>query len=160
MTPIVEVAMRVVPLSLRQANALVAEWHRHHKPVKGMRFAIGCEVDGQLVGAAIVGRPNARMTDQWKVAEVNRLVTDGTDNACSFLYGAAARITKQMGFEQIQTAILESEPGTSLKAAGWKLLRLSKGGDWNRPSRGGRRMDQPQEPKQIWGVVHSKTPPQ
>lgn len=54
-----------------------------------------------------------------------------------------------MGFDEIQTFILESEPGTSLVAAGWieDKERESKGGDWNRPSRGGRRKDQPQEPK-------------
>jgi hypothetical protein len=117
-----------------------------------MRFAIGCFHDEKLVGAAIVGRPVARMTDQWKVAEVNRLVTDGTPNACSFLYGKCASIAKLMGFEEIRTSILESEPGTSLKAAGWKFLHLSDGGDWNRPSRGGRRTDQPMERKQVWGV--------
>ena len=141
------------PLSVRQANALISEWHRHHKPVAGMRFAIAAHVDGKVVGAAVVGRPNARNTDQWTVAEVTRNVTDGTPHACSFLYGACARIAKAQGFERIQTLILEEEPGTSLRAAGWKFLYMSAGGDWNRPSRGGRRMDQPQGPKQVWGLT-------
>ena len=43
-----------------------------------------------------------------EVVEVTRLCTDGTKNACSFLYGAAARIAKEMGYKQIQTYILES----------------------------------------------------
>lgn len=33
--------MRVVPLTLKQANKLVAELHRHHKPCVGHRFSIG-----------------------------------------------------------------------------------------------------------------------
>lgn len=144
--------LRVVPLSLRQANTLVAELHRHHKPVQGMRFALGCLKDEKLVGAAIVGRPAARMTDQWKVAEVTRLATDGTPDACSFLYGACARVARQMGFERIQTMILAEEAGTGLKAAGWKFAYMSDGGDWNRPSRGGRRTDQPMQPKQVWAL--------
>lgn len=142
--------MRVVPLTLAQANELVASLHRHHKPVVGHRFSIGVEKDGRLVGAAIVGRPVARMTDQFEIAEVTRLVTDGTPNACSALYGAAARVAREMGFTAIQTFILEDETGTSLRASGWEKVGDSGGGDWNRPSRGGRRVDQPQAPKQKW----------
>lgn len=55
-----------------------------------------------------------------------------------------------MGFKRIQTFILEEEIGTSLKAAGWEFDRMSDGGNWNVPSRGGRRTDQPQQPKQRW----------
>src|SRR4051812_40014079 len=107
--------MRVKPLTLKQANELVAELHRHHKPVVGHRFSIGIEDDdGVLHGAAICGRPVARMTDQNRVLEVTRLVTDGTKNGCSMLYAASARTAQAMGFDRIQTFILESEPGTSL----------------------------------------------
>jgi hypothetical protein len=142
--------VKIVPLTLKQANELVGKWHRHNKPVVGHRFSIGCEVDGQLVGAAIVGRPQARMVSQYDVAEITRLVTNGAAHACSKLYGACTRIAKEMGFVQIRTSILESEPGTSLKASGWKFSHMSDGGDWNRPSRGGRRTDQPMCKKQVW----------
>ncbi len=142
--------MRAVPLTLKQANKAVAQLHRHHKPVRGHRFSIGAEKDGRLVGAVIVGRPVARNTDQYRVAEVTRLVTDGTRNACSFLYGASARAARAMGFDKIQTFILESESGTSLRAAGWEMVAVSPGGDWNTPTRGGRRTDQPTEPKTRW----------
>jgi hypothetical protein len=60
---------------------------------------------------------------------------------------AAARAAIALGYDAIQTFILASEPGTSLIAAGWKCCGPSAGGDWNRPSRGNRRVDQPQEPK-------------
>lgn len=88
---------------------------------------------------------------QYFFLEINRLATDGTKNACSKLYGASAAIGKLMGFTDIETAILETEPGTSLKAAGFTFRRWTRGGDWNRPSRAGRRTDQPMGPKQIWG---------
>src|SRR5689334_12804833 len=80
--------LRIVPLTLKQANQLIAQLHRHHQPVRGHRFSIGCMLGSQLVGACVVGRPVARMTDQYTVAEVTRLVTDGTKNACSVLYAA------------------------------------------------------------------------
>ena len=142
--------MRVLPLTLAEANALVAELHRHHKPAVGHRFSIGLQHEGKMVGAAINGRPVARMTDWHTTLEVLRLVTDGTKNACSALYGASARIAKEMGFASIQTFILASEPGTSLLASGWTPAAPSAGGTWNRPSRGGRREDQPQEAKVKW----------
>ena len=143
----------VRPLTLREANALVSRWHRHHKPVVGQKFSIGCESNGEFVGAVIVSRPVSRGCDFRRVAEVSRLVTNGTKNACSLLYSAAARACAAMGYERIQTYILESEPGTSLRAAGWRFDRMTAGGDWNSSHAyraRGRRTDQPMGPKQCW----------
>ena len=142
--------MKIVPLELRDLNELVDALHRHHKPVQGHRFSIGVEHDGKIVGGASVGRPTARMTSQREVLEVTRLVTDGTKNACSALYAAAARIGRELGYKRIQTFILDEESGVSLKAAGWKFDQASAGGDWTRDLKPNRRQDQPQCPKQRW----------
>jgi hypothetical protein len=142
--------MRLVPLTLKQANEKIAALHRHHKPVVGHRFSIGVESDGRIVGAAVVGRPVARETDQYAIAEVTRLVTDGTPHVCSMLYSACARAAKAMGFSKIQTYILDTEPGTSLRAAGWLFESTTSGGDWNHSWRKGRRVDQPMCRKQRW----------
>jgi len=142
--------LSVIPLTLAQANELVKKWHRHHKPVIGHRFSLGCEAGGVLCGAVIVGRPVSRELPAYSVAEVTRLVTDGTPMACSFLYQAAARTAKEMGFNSIHTYILETEPGTSLKAAGWTLDGRTAGGNWNHSWRKGRRVDQPMMMKQRW----------
>lgn len=142
--------LSVVPLTLSQANELVAKWHRHHKPCVGHRFSIGVLDGAELVGAAIVGRPVARAVDQYSIAEVTRLVTNGTPNACSKLYSAVARIAKEMGFKKVQTYILATEPGTSLKASGWVKTAETSGGNWNHGWRKGRREDQPMEPKSRW----------
>jgi hypothetical protein len=150
--------MKIVPLTLAQANKLVGEWHRHHKLAVGHRWSLGVAVDDVLVGAVIVGRPVARMTPQYSVAEVSRCVTNGYKNAPSKLYAAAARAAQAMGFDEIQTFILEEEPGITLLAAGWTedTERTSAGGNWNRPSRSGRRIDQPQTPKKRWFKILSK----
>lgn len=152
--------MKVVPLTLRQANELVASLHRHHKPVVGHRFSQGAMEDGKLVGAAITGRPVAAKGDtnerQYVIASVTRLVTDGTKNACSFLYAAAARAARELGYEEIETFILESEPGTSLKAAGWTMTGTTPARSWDgRPGQMDleghtRRVDQPECAKQRW----------
>lgn len=148
--------LKARPLTIKQANELIISLHRHHKKVQGHRFSIGAMDGDEIVGAVVVGRPVARAVPQYEVAEVTRLVTNGHKNACSFLYAAAARAAKAMGFLKIQTYILESEPGISLKAAGWQIEKKTKGGDWNTPARRGRRTDQPQVKKQRWSKILNK----
>lgn len=142
--------MEIRPLTLKQANELINQLHRHHKPVQGHRFSLACFAENKLVGAATVGRPVSRELDSTRIAEVTRLVTDGTKNCCSFLYSACARICREMGFDRIQTYILNSETGNSLKASGWKFDGMTRGGTWNCKTRKGRREDQPLVPKQRW----------
>lgn len=145
------VPLSIRPLSLREANELVSELHRHHAPVQGHRFSMGAysREDDEPVGAVIVGRPVSRHTDHGQVAEVTRLVTDGTPNACSVLYGAAARAAKALGFAAIQTFTLPDEGGGSLRGAGWKFVGTTRGGSWSRAGRV-RRRDQPEGPKLKW----------
>jgi hypothetical protein len=82
------VTLRVVPLTLAEANAAATQWHRHHRRAVGPRFSIGVMHGDELVGAAIVSRPVARQYDARAVAEVNRLATDGTPHVCSMLNAA------------------------------------------------------------------------
>ena len=114
--------LEIVPISLAEANQYVSEHHRHHKPVVGHKFSVGCTDGENIVGVAIVGRPVARYLDDGWTLEVNRLCTDGTRNACSMLYAAAWRAARAMGYRKIITYILDTEPGTSLRAAGWKCV--------------------------------------
>jgi hypothetical protein len=141
--------LRHTRIRLDEANAFVTRLHRHHKPVVGHLFSLGAVLNDELVGVAIVGRPVSRMRDDGLTAEVTRLCTDGTKNACSFLYGAAARAAFALGFRRIGTYILASEPGTSLTGAGWRLIGETKGGSWSRPSRG-RTDKHPTEPKMLF----------
>lgn len=122
--------LELVPISLKEANAFVEQHHRHHKPVTGHKFSVAAAKDGVIVGVAIVGRPVSRYLDDGWTLEVNRLCTDGTRNACSFLYAAAWRAAKNMGYKKLITYILDTEAGTSLKAAGWKCVGEAGGKRW------------------------------
>lgn len=129
------ISLDVQPITLRAANAFVMQHHRHSKPVQGMKFAIGifCKCCSQLCGVAICGRPVGRKLDDGLTIEANRVcVKDGVNNACSKLYGACARISREMGYSKIVTYILNSEIGTSLRAAGWEKEADNVGGtSWN-----------------------------
>lgn len=122
-------------IGLDEANAFVVAHHRHHGPVVGHLFSLGAALDGKIIGVAIVGRPVARGRDDGVTVEVTRLCTDGTRNACSFLYGAAARASFSLGFKRVGTYILASEPGSSLRAAGWRLIGEVRGRSWSVPTR-------------------------
>lgn len=150
----------VIPLELAEANALVDRWHRHHKPSQGHRFSLGViDNDGNLHGAAIIGRPVARLAGSPRdVLEVVRLVTDGTENCCSILYAAAARAGHAMGYKRIQTYVLASERGTSLKAAGWSDEGDAGGGQWKHTDGKARRTDQPTETKRRWAKTLATRP--
>ena len=136
-------------IELKEANEFVSRLHRHHEPVRGHRFSLGAFSSENLVGVAIVGRPVARMVDHTTTVEVVRLCTDGTRNACSFLYGASARAARALGYTDIITYILDSESGTSLKAAGWHLEAMTAGGSWDCASRR-RNTTSPTCPKKRW----------
>lgn len=122
--------LQLTPISLSKANEFVNAFHRHHKSVAGHKFSIGCSLNGQIVGVVIVGRPVSRHLDDGTTLEVNRLCTLGVKNACSMLYSAAARAAKAMGYKKIITYILQSENGSSLKAAGWSYVGVAGGKEW------------------------------
>jgi len=144
--------LAIVPIELRTANTLVAQWHRHHQPVQGHRFSLGLiDQEGNLHGCAIIGRPVARLAGAPdKILEVSRVATNGTHNACSMLLGAAARAAKAMGYERIQTYTLPEEGGASLRAAGWTNEGETGGGQWKHTDGKPRRTDQPTSIKTKW----------
>jgi hypothetical protein len=150
-------------IPIRKGNAFVVKHHRHHDKVVGAILCLGLFRGNELIGVAMIGRPSARHTDNGLVAEVTRLcVLDGQPNACSKLYGAAARMAKDMGLSKIITFILESESGISLKASGWILEETKCGGKkWTGKYSGKVRTDEhldlfgsrkkyPNESKQRW----------
>lgn len=124
-----------VAIDLGEANAFVAKHHRHHTEVVGHKFSIGAALNDRIVGVVIVGRPVSRRRQDGMTLEVTRLCTDGTRNACSFLYGAAAKATFALGYRRLGTYILTSESGASLRAAGWRLIGETPGKSWSVPSR-------------------------
>lgn len=121
---------RLIPISLKAANAYVDAHHRHHRAVTGHKFSIGCEQAGRLVGVVIAGRPVSRYLDDGLTLEVTRLCTTGTKNVCSMLYSAAARAAKAMGYRKIITYTLETEDGASVRAAGWSCTGPAGGTCW------------------------------
>lgn len=131
-------SLRPFRVELADANDFVTKHHRHHKAEVGHRFSLGVG-NNTLRGVAICGRPKAKAIDKREVLEVLRVATDGTRNACSWLYAAAARLAQWLGFRAVVTYTLrDGETGASLRAVGWWPEVLDeRDPDWNSAGRGG-----------------------
>lgn len=135
----------LVPIDLDEANAFIALHHRHHDPARGCKFVAGVARAREVVGVAVVGRPNARMAADTWTAEVTRVCyADPIDKAangghasgaCSMLYAACWRAAKALGYRKTITYSLPEEGGASLRAAGWICLGEAGGGSWHREAR-------------------------
>src|SRR5579885_1695433 len=142
--------MDAVPLHLKEANDFVAQHHRHNRPTVGGKFALGAALHGQLVGVAIAGRPVCRRLDDGKTLEVLRVCTDGTPNACSFLYARTAKIARLMGYQRLITYTLASESGASLRAVGARPTGPLESHEWGNPARPHKSQPVYHEPKYRW----------
>ena len=126
----------VSPIALKYAQRLTQQFHRRLPKCQGGMWAVAALIDGAIVGVAIVGHPQARLACLPGALEVLRVaVCDGAQNACSALYGACARASRDMGASDLITYIHGDETGHSLKAAGWVCLGEAGGGAWNREGR-------------------------
>lgn len=152
--------MRIIPITLREADSLIRTWHRdhrHHLPVKAHRFSLGL-LDGgdRLVGAVIVGIPMARLTDRHQIAEVTRLAANGTPNACSKLLAAASKATAAQGYARLQMFVEPTERTAPafLKAAGFRLDGRSSGNQWSHERNGDTRSRRASSagPKDRWVI--------
>jgi hypothetical protein len=128
--------IKVIPLELKEANVFVAENHRHHDPVKRDKWRFGVVDDtGKIIGVLHAGRPLSRYLCDGKTIEILRCCSDGTPNLCSFMLGRARKIAKTMGYSKIISYILDTESGTSYKAAGWHKEADVRGQSWHSEKR-------------------------
>lgn len=126
----------LIPISQRAANDWVRSTHRHLSPPRGDLWRVSLHVNGSLIAVGIAGRP-ARLLQDGRTAEFTRIASNAAVpvNACSRLYGALRRAGQALGYQRFVTYTLEHEPGTSLRAAGFHDDGLTSGGEWDRPSR-------------------------
>ena len=137
--------MILAPVTLSEARAFILAHHRHNRPPVGWLFGVGLRDSDELVAVAVAGRPVARMLDDGATIEITRVCTLGTRNAASRLYGAVCRAAAALGYRRAITYTLASEPGSSLRAAGFQVDGDVEPRDtWARPRRG-------RYPATIWG---------
>jgi len=143
--------LTIQPVTYKEACYFIDEYHRHHRAPQGHKYSIAVNDGEKIVGVVTVGRPIARYSDNGWTLEVTRCCTDGTKNAASKLYAAAWRAARALGYQRLVTYTLASEPGTSLVAAGWKLIGKTKNaGYWDsRP----RCIKHPTGQKLLWEAV-------
>lgn len=131
----------LIPISLKEANAYVAQYHSHHKPVVGHKFSSSAAIwndkgEKERVGTVIVSRPVAQALDDGHTLEVTRLCCPGahdnvaTKNVASKLLGSATDALEAMGYRLGISYTRKDEDGTCYKAAGWVPVAEVKGQPW------------------------------
>lgn len=135
-------------ITQRQAAAWIRAHHDHNDPPRGDIYRIAAaDTSDRIVGIAIVGRPIARALDDGWTVEILRVAIRrdldperpgfGPPGACSFLYAAAWRAARELGYRRAITYTLDRESGSSIRAlAGWRPLPIVEGRSWttvNRP---------------------------
>jgi hypothetical protein len=129
-------SLALIPITIGDAKVFIGQRHRtHEKPPGSALFAVAVGLADSVVGVALIGRPKARRLQDGWTAEVVRVCTDGTRNACSMLYGAAWRAARALGYRKLITYTLQAEGGASLRAAGWRVVGETRGGSWDRTPR-------------------------
>lgn len=131
-------ALHLQPITLSEAQRFIRDHHRHHGAPVGWKFGVAINDGSQVVGAITVGRPVSRHLDDGLTLEATRCcVLEGIRNGASMLYGAAWRAAKALGYQRLITYTLIEEPGTSLRAAGWRDVYTTqpRNGGWDTPSR-------------------------
>lgn len=140
----------IVPVTLKEAQQFVNANHRHHKQPQGHKFSIGLKINDELIGVIIAGRPVSRHLNSKETLEVTRCcVLDGFKNAVSKLYASVCKAASAFGYKQVITYTLITEIGSSMKAVGFTIDKLSVGGSWNSKSRN-RTDKHPLIPKYRW----------
>ena len=133
-------SLQLVPLTRDEANRFIRAHHRHCGRVQAHRGAIGAELNGELVGVAVIGNPPARLlaTSDRFLVEITRLCTspDAPRNTASWLYARARRAASALGFRRVTTVNLDAESGASLRGAGFRIVgTVRRGRGWNRRQR-------------------------
>ncbi len=132
----VQAKLTIRPCTITEAKVYVRAHHRHNRPPVSGLFALSVWDGDRLCGVVMAGRPVARALDNGETVELTRVCVDGTPNAASALIGAGKRAAQALGYRRVITYTLQSEPGTSLRAAGMReAARLAARAPWSAPSR-------------------------
>ena len=144
------------PCTVKDATRWVAENHRHlRRELAGARFGVALvDGSGARVGVALV-TSGPQVWEGTGRCNIARVATDGSRNACSMLYGAICRAAQALGCREAWTYTLPSEPGTSLRAAGFEDMGTTDGGEHDRPNQARRRRAPAEQPsaKRRWRRV-------
>lgn len=125
-------SFKVIPISIKDANAFVIRHHRHNSKVRAAKYCIAALKNNTIVGVLVASIPNSRLLNDRLTIEFVRVCTDGTKNAISFLVSKGRRIAQSMGYQKIITYTLQEEYGASMKASGFIIeYKQKRINNWN-----------------------------
>lgn len=156
-------AMTVRALPFSYVNTIVPDWHSHLKrKMRGHLFSLGAyakAVPGvypeHLRAVAVVSLPRSQALMLQGAIEVVRVaVASGlpplagvnpkhAGSEASFILRHVQEAAEALGYDRIVSSTLLGEKGAGYKAAGWKPVAVSMGGEWSREGREREEVEQP-----------------
>jgi len=139
--PMLDWQLTIRPIRFAEAHAFINRHHAHCRAPAGWITGTSVWNGRQMLGVATISSPVARALNGRGIAEIARLCIRRDVapllrwNAASMLLGASARSAEQAGFKTVITYTLQSESGTSLRAAGWSPEAVIRGRGWHRAGR-------------------------
>jgi hypothetical protein len=140
--------LRLIPITVKAALKLVKLWHRHLPDLQGGMFAVAVGDGLEISAVGVAGNPAREWQGSGRIV-ISRCAVNELPNGCSMIYGSLSRAARDLGYHEVWTYTLPDEPGTSLRAAGFKDMGLTDGGEHDRPSRRRKPAVRP-EPKRRW----------
>ena len=130
------------PITVKAARQWCRAVHRHLPEVQGGLFAASVCNDDGLVAVGIAGNP-ARVWQGTgrivisRVAALSELehVGNHAAPACTMIYGSLCRAARALGYREAWSYTLPGESGASLRAAGFRYMGETSGGEWDREGR-------------------------
>lgn len=133
-------ALDIFPIPQKDAFDFVETYHRHHVKPVGSKFQLGAFAtvndETTWVGVVVVGLPVSKWLAAQGCWEVTRMaVLEHGQSYLSQLYAAAWKNASKRGCKRLVTYIRADEPGSSLKAVGWRQVATTSGRSWSSAAR-------------------------
>ena len=141
-----------VPICTMQMKSAI-QWcvtvHRHlRRELAGARWGVSVvDKSGTRRGVGLV-TSGPRVWEGTGRCNIARIGTVGVKNGCSMLYGALCRAATALGYREAWTYTLPDEPGTSLRAAGFEDMGLTRAEEHDRPNQPNRRRRAAEQPSE------------
>jgi len=134
-------SLALQPVPYRVVKRFVQKHHYLHYAPPGARACLGVWHGDRLVGVLMFGRPVARIEDQRYTLELTRMVLldECPRNSESCILALAARWVRRH-VPDVCRLIAYADPGrghkgTIYRAAGWRLVGMTRSSSWTRIGR-------------------------
>lgn len=120
------------PITLRAANAFVAEHHSYLSTARGCKFTLAVESADGIEAVVIASRPVSPHMDDGVTLELSRCVTRSkVPRAMQYAINLSMRIAANLGYDRVITYCDAERAGTAFHRLNFRIIRKSQRTRWH-----------------------------